>query len=201
MNEKLLELIESLDVNEIPDDRKTMLLALREFIKIKKYNNRPIILNFICTHNSRRSHLAQIWANTMAEYFGIKIHSYSGGTEATEVYPQIFVTLVEHGFHPVQFSNEKNPVIGLKSGPSALPLISFSKRFDHPINPENSFAAIMVCDQAEANCPFVPGAEKRISITYQDPKAYDNSAEKEEKYLESSLQIATEMKYVFSEIH
>ena len=47
---------------------------------------------------------------------------------------------------------------------------------------------------------LINGAEKRIPITYEDPKAYDNTPQQLEKYKERSLQIATEMKYVFSNI-
>jgi arsenate reductase len=45
---------------------------------------------------------------------------------------------------------------------------------------------------------FIAGAEKRIPITYEDP--FDNTPQQAEKYQERSLQIATEMLYVFSQI-
>ena len=58
----------------------------------------------------------------------------------------------------------------------------------------------MTCDHASENCPIVPGAEKRISITYLDPKISDGTPEQKAVYEERSLQIATEMKYVFSQV-
>lgn len=58
----------------------------------------------------------------------------------------------------------------------------------------------MTCSQADGGCPFISGAEKRIAITYDDPKAFDNTDQQTEKYNERSLQIATEMFYVFSQI-
>ena len=72
---------------------------------------------------------------------------------------------------------------------------------DDNFNPKSEFAAIMTCDSANEACPFVPGAEKRISITFDDPKVFDNTLQQKEKYKERSLQIAAEMFYVFSQIN
>ena len=58
----------------------------------------------------------------------------------------------------------------------------------------------MTCSQADGGCPFIAGAEKRIPITYEDPKAFDDSPLEEAKYDERSLQIASEMFYVFRQI-
>ena len=58
----------------------------------------------------------------------------------------------------------------------------------------------MTCSQADVGCPFIAGAEKRIPVTYEDPKAFDNTEIQNEKYRERSLQIAAEMFYVFSQI-
>ena len=59
----------------------------------------------------------------------------------------------------------------------------------------------MTCDLQTEACPFVPGAEKRIPITFEDPKAFDNTPQQAEKYKERSLQIATELFFVFSQIN
>ena len=58
----------------------------------------------------------------------------------------------------------------------------------------------MTCSHADENCPFIAGAEKRIPITYEDPKKFDNTPEQLAKYNERSLQIATELFYVFSKV-
>ena len=58
----------------------------------------------------------------------------------------------------------------------------------------------MTCSHADGNCPFIAGAEKRIPITYEDPKLFDNTEQQAAKYEERSLQIATEMLYIFSQI-
>ena len=81
-----------------------------------------------------------------------------------------------------------------------MPIIGYSKTYEDPFNPQSEFAAIMTCSQADGDCPFIAGAEKRIPITYEDPKAFDNTPQQFKKYQERSLQIATELFYVFSQI-
>ncbi len=197
----LNDLIRSLDISTISEDRKTSLNVLKEYIQSKKDSNQNINLNFICTHNSRRSHLSQIWAQTMANNFKIKnVFCYSGGTEATAMFPVVGETLKKQGFHIDKLSEEKNPVYAIKFSDNNNPLICFSKKFDAEFNPSSNFAAVMTCSHADENCPFIAGAEQRIPVRYDDPKAFDNTPQQLEKYEERSLQIATEMKYIFSNI-
>lgn len=199
---KIKDNIESLDVQSIPGSRKAVLAPLIEYIGEKFKNKEEIRLNFICTHNSRRSHLSQIWAQVMGDYFNIEnLSCYSGGTEATAMFPLIGTTLEEQGFEISPISQGKNPVYAIKYAPNTHPIIGFSKTYDHDFNPVCGFAAIMTCSQADAGCPFIAGAEKRIPITYDDPKAYDGTPQQKEKYRERSLQIATELCYVFSKIN
>lgn len=197
----LNDFITNQDVESIPEDRKETLKPLVEYIQEKVSNGESIRLNFICTHNSRRSHLSQIWAQTMAHHFGISnVSCYSGGTEATALFPMVASTLANTGFEVQILSEGKNPVYGIKFSENEHPVICFSKRMDDDFNPKSDFAAIMTCSQADEGCPFVPGAEKRIPITYDDPKAFDDTPQQAEKYSERSKQIATEMFYVFSQI-
>lgn len=199
---KIKDIIESLELQSIPDSRKTVLAPLIVYLEEKLKNKKPINLNFICTHNSRRSHLSQIWAQVMGEYFNIeKLSCYSGGTEATAMYPVVGETLEEQGFEISPISQGKNPVYAIKYAQNAHPVIGFSKTYDHTFNPVSDFAAIMTCSQADAGCPFIAGAEKRVPITYDDPKAFDDTPQQKEKYRERSLQIATELFYVFSKIN
>ncbi|GLB50292.1 arsenate-mycothiol transferase ArsC [Neptunitalea lumnitzerae] len=201
MNTVLLDFIETLSVEDIPAERKETLQPLIDFIAHKVANNEPVRLNFICTHNSRRSHLSQVWAQTMASYYNVaQVFCYSGGTEATALYPQVAETLKFAGFDVFKLSEEKNPVYAIKYAVNEQPIIGFSKKFDDAFNPAAEFAAIMTCSQADQGCPFIAGAEKRIPITFEDPKAFDDSPLKAEKYKERSIQIATEMLYVFSKI-
>ncbi len=195
-------LIKELNYQTISNERKEVLQQLTDFIQSKVSENQEIRINFICTHNSRRSHLSQVWAQTMANYFNIKnVFCYSGGTEATALFPLVAVTLQNSGFQINTISKNDNPVYSIKYADNEHPIIGFSKKLDDDFNPKSEFAAIMTCDSANEACPFVPGAEKRIPITFEDPKAFDNTPQQAEKYKERSLQIATEMFYVFSQIN
>jgi len=194
-------IIKGLQPATITEERKTVLQTLIDFIQHKVDQEQEIRINFICTHNSRRSHLSQIWAQTMANYFNIKnIFCYSGGTEATALFPMVVETLQNSGFQIQQISKNENPVYSIKYADNEHPVIGFSKKLDDEFNPKSNFAAIMTCSQADGGCPFIAGAEKRIPITFDDPKAFDNTPQQAEKYKERSLQIATELFYVFSEI-
>ncbi len=198
----LNDIISSLDISTISEERKQILDILKTYIQTKKNNHQNINLNFICTHNSRRSHLSQIWAQTMANNFKIKnVFCYSGGTEATAMFTVVEETLKKQGFHIDKLSNEKNPVYAIKFSDNNNPIICFSKTFDADFNPSSNFAAIMTCSHADENCPFIAGAEQRIPVRYDDPKAFDNTPQQLEKYRERSLQIATELFYVFSQIN
>lgn len=198
---ELNKIVSLLDFETITTDRKETLQPLIDFIQPKVKYNLEIRLNLICTHNSRRSHLSQVWAQTAAYYFDIKnVFCYSGGTEATALFPKVAETLKKSGFTIKMLSEGNNPVYAIKFAATQSPVIGFSKTYDDVFNPENGFAAIMTCSQADSGCPFIAGAEKRIPITFEDPKAFDNSLHQTEKYHERSLQIATEMFYVFSEI-
>jgi arsenate reductase len=196
------ETIKSLDIQSINQERKETLQALIDFIQNKVDANQPVRINFICTHNSRRSHLSQVWAQTMSNYFNIKnVFCYSGGTEATALFPMVADTLQNSGFQINKISKNDNPVYSIKYSDNEHPIIGFSKKLDDDFNPKSEFAAIMTCSQADGNCPFIAGAEKRIPITFEDPKAFDNTPQQAEKYNERSLQIATEMFYVFSQVN
>ena len=202
MYKKLKTNISSLPAIEPSETRRKFLVELRDYIQQGIKNKEVHIqLNFICTHNSRRSHLAQIWAQSMASYYGLEqIRCYSGGTEATAVYPQVLKTLESSGFEMEKIEEGKNPVYAVDIENEGEPIIAFSKSFDDPFNPEHHFAAIMVCDQAYESCPVVKGAEKIISLSYKDPKAYDQSSEKAQRYAACSELIASEMKWVFSQL-
>lgn len=194
-------LIKTLKTETISEERKAVLKPLIEFIQAKVLNDQEIRINFICSHNSRRSHLSQVWAQTMAYHFDIKnVVCYSGGTENTALFPVVANTLKNSGFEIKTLSEGTNPVYSIKYAENKHPVIGFSKKLDDDFNPSTKFAAIMTCDSANEACPFVPGAEKRIPITYEDPKAFDDTPQQAEKYNERSLQIATELMYVFSQI-
>ncbi|ANF53180.1 protein-tyrosine-phosphatase [Chryseobacterium glaciei] len=202
MNAKLSKYIEVIFTKEINEERKIILQPLIDFIQEKVKDQKSININFICTHNSRRSHLAQIWAQTASAHFNIpNVNCYSGGTETTALFPKIIETLANAGFESRKLSENENPVYVIKYSENASPIIGFSKKYDDVFNPVSDFAAIMTCSQADGGCPFIPGAAKRIPITFEDPKIGDNTSRQTEIYEERSLQIAAEMLYVFSKIN
>lgn len=197
----LSKTIEQLPLQNISEERKTILQPLIDFIQQKVNDRQDININFICTHNSRRSHLSQVWAQAASAHFNIpNVYCYSGGTEETALFPKVAETLINQGFSIFKISENNNPVYAIKYSDNALPIIGFSKKYDNPFNPVSAFTAIMTCSQADGGCPFIAGAEKRIPVTFEDPKISDNTPEQSQVYAERSLQIATEMFYVFSKI-
>lgn len=197
----LSKTIGQLPLQNISEERKTILQPLIDFIQQKVNDRQDININFICTHNSRRSHLSQVWAQAASAHFNIpNVYCYSGGTEETALFPKVAETLINQGFSIFKISENNNPVYAIKYSDNALPIIGFSKKYDSHFNPVSAFAAIMTCSQADAGCPLIAGAEKRIPITFEDPKISDNTPEQSQVYAERSLQIATEMFYVFSKI-
>ncbi|MEO1100025.1 MAG: hypothetical protein AAFX57_20080 [Bacteroidota bacterium] len=134
-----------------------------------------------------------------AYYYGVDINSFSGGVEVTEFNLRAVASVERFGFE-VEKEGDVNPRYSVKYSKRAQPLICFSKIFDDPSNPKENFAAVMTCSHADENCPFIPGAEARIPVRYDDPKTFDGTDLESSKYDERSLQIAAEMFYVFSKV-
>ncbi len=182
----------------IPTDRIEVLTKIAEYVSLKKQQNVPVQLVYICTHNSRRSHLGQIWSAVAANYYSIEnVYTYSGGTEATAFHPNAISALKSQGFVISTEERSSNPLYKVEFARDGY-TNCFSKVYDHDLNPKSEFAAIMTCSDAEENCPFIPGVEFKIGTTYDDPKAFDGTPEESDKYQERSLQIALECLYVFS---
>ncbi|MCH6201671.1 protein-tyrosine-phosphatase [Aquiflexum sp. LQ15W] len=184
---------------EIPQDRIPILQDFIAYIQKKVDTDQPVNLNFICTHNSRRSQFSQIWAKTVAAYYGIEINSFSGGVEVTAFNERAVASSKRSGFKVTQ-KGVGNPKYFVFYSDDADPIICFSKLYDDSANAPKGFAAVMTCSHADENCPFIPGAEARIPVRYEDPKAFDGTSEEADRYDERSLQIASEMFYVFSRI-
>lgn len=199
--QEIENLVNTLDFETISFERKMILQTLVAYIQEKKDENKEIRLNFICSHNSRRSHLAQVWAQTAAAFYDVKnVNCYSGGTQVTAMFELVAVTLAEQGFQIAIFSSGINPVYRIKYAENSHPIIGFSKIFDDYFNPKIDFAAILACSTADKDCPFIKGADERIPLPFDDPKIFDRTSFQKEKYLERSIEIATQMFYVFSQI-
>lgn len=187
--------------DEIPHERKSLLATFSDYIAQNVKENKEVKLNFICTHNSRRSHMSQIWAQTASEYFSVpKIHCFSGGTEATAFNPRAVKSIRKFGFEVEMKDESDNPVYLVHFSYEKEPLQCFSKVYDDKFNPQNNYAAIMTCSHADENCPIVFGADARFPIKYNDPKEFDDTDLEESKYLERFEQIGIEMLFVFNNL-
>lgn len=189
------------DFTKIPQDRVEELDKIAAFIQKQVKAGQPAELTYICTHNSRRSHFAQIWGATAAAYYNIpNVKTYSGGTEASAFNERAVAACQRAGFDIIKTSEGKNPVYNVSYGTSSEPLKAFSKKYDDASNPQSNFCAIMTCSQADEACPVVKGASARVAVPYDDPKAFDGTAQETAKYDERCKQIATETLYVFSKV-
>jgi len=189
------------ELDRIPGQRRDQLEQLAAFVRERAHAGQPVALTFICTHNSRRSHMAQLWAQVAAHHFGINgVETYSGGTEATAFNPRAVAALERAGFLIEATTAGANPVCAVRFLADMEPMTCFSKVYDQAPNPTEGFCAVMTCGEADAACPIVFGAAERISIPYDDPKSADGSAEETAVYDERCRQIAREMLFAFSRI-
>lgn len=187
------------NVDTIPQERKSALEKLAAGIKTMVDNSGRANIIFICTHNSRRSHFGQVWAHFAAAFHGLGnlIHTFSGGTEATAFHPNAIAALSHAGFL-IETDELNNPISTLKFSDDTSPITCFSKVYNDPVNPQSDFIAVMTCSDADENCPYIPGASQRFTITYDDPKISDGTPIESNTYDERSLQIGTEMWYVMA---
>ena len=190
----LQKYIDGLDVGEIPQSRQKELTRLAEMINASNTKQ----LNFICTHNSRRSQFAQAWSQTMAKYLNKDVSCYSGGIEVTACNTRTIRALKLAGFK-IELNGLENPVYKVLFDENEPEVILFSKLYSDNKNPSR-YIAVMTCDHADQNCPVIPEATARYSLTYTDPKRYDDSVNESVEYAKTSKQIATEMKFLFSKL-
>ncbi|HZY79525.1 MAG TPA: protein-tyrosine-phosphatase [Cyclobacteriaceae bacterium] len=185
------------EFDRVPQHRKVILNDIAGFCR----STSPANLVFICTHNSRRSHISQVWAQTAAAYFNTShVASYSGGTEATAFNPRAVRAMRELGFEIEVATNNQNPRYLVRYSDAHPSFEVFSKKYDDRENPSTGFAAIMTCTHADENCPVVSGASVRISLPFDDPKDFDGTDVERIKYHERSLEIGREILYAFSQI-
>ncbi|MCA8998956.1 MAG: hypothetical protein KDA80_18295 [Planctomycetaceae bacterium] len=158
-------------------------------------------LIFVCTHNSRRSHLSHVWADVAAASLGLpEIGTASGGTETTACNPRTVQSLRRLGFSVVRSTFSENPIYLVQSRENAPPVRVYSKAFHDPENPQQNFFAMMCCSDADEECPLIPGSLGRVALHYEDPKVSDNTPEEGEVYDTRSRQIASEMFYLMRRV-
>lgn len=182
--------------SSIDQERKAMLDEAAAAIAEELRTNGTHATLFVCTHNSRRSHLADLWFRYASLYYGIQgLSSYSGGTEATAFNPRAIAAMQRAGFRVSYDESAPNPVVQVS--PLTKPVWSvFSKVYTHADNPHSNFTAIMVCSDADHNCPIVSGATQRFAIPYNDPKHSDGTTDETSAYDQATLLIGTEMMYL-----
>lgn len=184
---------------QIAADRNATLQQLANYVRQKTNEKKPTLLNFICTHNSRRSHISQLWAQAAAFHYHVKdVQCYSGGTEATAFNPRAVKAMREVGFQITDADTSANPKYEVRFAEAAPAIIAFSKTYGDSFNPNAGFAAIMTCSHADENCPVVFGAEKRISLPFDDPKDFDGTPQEAAEYHERVLEIGREICFAFS---
>lgn len=190
------------DTASIEQDRKVELEALGAWIAHELTQGNQAHLIFICTHNSRRSHMSQLWAQVAASMVGLNgVRTHSGGTEATACNPRTVSALQRAGFHVNvvdSLHGASNPTYEVSFGPEAPAVRCFSKIYGDEVNPKQGFAAVMTCSSADQGCPVVYGAKARFSIPYVDPKVSDGTELESATYDARLRQIGAEMMVVMA---
>ncbi len=188
--------------DQIPLERKMELGLLSQYLEEKYLKEQTPRLIMICTHNSRRSHLGQIWLAVAADYYGLpKLETFSGGTEATAFNPRAVRAMKALGFEIESEDKIENKQYAIRWQDDMEPYVAFSKKYDDSPNPTEAFGAIMVCNSADEACPVVFGSDFRLSLPYHDPKAFDDTDQEVEKYDERARQIGREMLFVLQQIN
>jgi protein-tyrosine-phosphatase len=186
--------------DQIPETRRAALRELASFIREQALAGKPADVTFICTHNSRRSHMSQLWAQAAAIKCGLHhVTTYSGGTEATAFNPRSVKALRTCGFDIADGSGE-NPHYTVSFGTNTPSVEAFSKTYDDPFNPQSDFCAVMTCSHADEACPIVYGAAARVSLPYIDPKMSDNTPEEDSTYLARSREIGREIYWAMQQV-
>lgn len=162
--------------------------------------NKTLNLNFVCTHNSRRSQFSQVWAYVLSHYFGMtELLTFSSGTESTSVYSGVIDSLSNHGFKTKKLDSSDNPKYSIRISDELEPLILFSKTISEVRLSAKQFIAIMTCSSADKSCPVVIGASDRFKMTFEDPKHSDGTIHEGNTYDSKSIEIATTLFHIFEQ--
>ncbi|HKS36941.1 MAG TPA: protein-tyrosine-phosphatase [Verrucomicrobiae bacterium] len=189
------------EANQIDAKRIELLKQGAAFIRKRISEGNSAELTFVCTHNSRRSQLSQLWAQTAAVYYGLtNVTTYSGGTEATACNPRTVAALRRAGFSIVKSTDDKNPLYLAQISENRPPAKVYSKVYSDEPNPQRDFAAVFACDNALEKCPVVKGATIQLPILFVDPKVSDGLPHESATYDERSRQIAREMFFLMSQV-
>lgn len=189
------------ELHTVPAERKAVLDQIVTSIATQLEAGKPAKLTFICTHNSRRSHMSQIWAQTAAYYYGLnQVSAYSGGTEVTACNCRTVTAMRRVGFDIQDATAGDNPLYLVRYAEDRPPIRAYSKLYHADANPKRDFIALMTCSSADKSCPVVKGASARFAIHYVDPRLCDDTPTETTAYNERCREIAREMFYIMSQV-
>lgn len=189
------------ELDTISDERKAVLGEIAASIASRLEDGAEAELTFICTHNSRRSHMSQIWAQTAARYYDLdRVHAYSGGTQRTACNHRTVTAMRRVGFDIKDATTGENPLYLVRYADDRPPIRAYSKLYNADENPKDGFIALMTCSSADKSCPVVQGAVARYAIHYTDPKLCDDTPTETTAYNERCREIAREMFYIMSRV-
>ena len=188
------------ELDAIPEARRVPLESLAEYVNDTQREGNPAHFLFICTHNSRRSHFAQVWAAIAAQVFGRhSMHCESAGTEVSAVHPNALSALERAGLRVHVMEDGPNPLVHIVYSQTLPAIQCRSKRIPSPGDRPLEFCAVMTCTSADKACPTVPGASRRVAIPYTDPKESDGTSAEAVTYDARCAEIAREMLFAFSD--
>jgi arsenate reductase len=143
----------------------------------------------------------QVWAQLAGWCFGVKnFQAYSAGGATSSLHPNTRDTLIRAGVQIKALTEGNNPLYKAEFSESFPSLFLFSKNLDYSELPKKNFGAVLVCVEDAEACPFIPTADVRIPLAYDDPKKFDNTDQMETAYDKCCRQIAAEMFYVMKTI-
>ena len=190
------------EFDQVSAERKAELQQLANYVGARIAKGQDAKLTFVCTHNSRRSHLTQIWTQIAAAHYGVNhVQTFSGGTEVTACNPRTVAALKRCGLRfSTKEESSSNPHYVVAFSEMEPPLVCFSKVFNREPNPSSNYCAVMTCSHADQNCPVAIGCDLRLAIRYEDPKVSDDTPQEAATYDERCAQIAREMLYAMSQV-
>ena len=189
------------ELNLVPSERRPVLNLIAADIQKRLDAGKPAYLTYICTHNSRRSHMSQIWAQTAAYYYGLpNVQAFSGGTEVTACNCRTITAMRRAGFAVEDATAGDNPLYLVRYAQDQPPIRAYSKLYNADGNPKEEFIALMTCSSADRKCPVVHGAIARHAIHYADPRLCDDTPTETTAYNERCREIAREMFYIMAQV-
>lgn len=201
MNPSIAQRIEAWKGFTPSEERQQILNPLIQWLRQQKSAKRVFRMQWICTHNSRRSQFAHAWSAAVGAYFDFPGEHFSGGTEVTAFHPNAVESLRRAGFEITSQGETDNPHYRLRWGSKESDSIEmYSKTYGDAVPNGASFVALMTCSEADKGCPFIPEAEARFALNYQDPKVSDGTPESSSVYDERRDQIGAEMTFVYQSV-